>query len=141
MQHHSRAGSFLIEPVAERMPDLLADEEPLTPGTTVGPYTIIRELGRGGMGRVYLASDSRLGRTVALKALAPQLTRDPSHRERLRREARAAAALTHPGICTVYAFEELDGEAYIVTEFVEGHTLREEVTGRRPSGDAIAATA
>ena len=63
----------------------------------VGAYTIVRELGRGGMGRVYLASDARLGRTVALKALAPHLMRDPAQRERLRGEARAAAALTHPG--------------------------------------------
>ena len=75
------------------------------------------------MGRVYLATDARLGRTVALKALAPHLLRDPSQRERLRREARAAAALTHPGICTVYALEEIDGDLYIATEFVDGHTL------------------
>ena len=125
--HHSRAGAFLVEPIAERVPDLLADDEPLAPGTTVGAYTIVRELGRGGMGRVYLATDARLGRTVALKALAPHLMRDPAQRERLRREARAAAALTHPGICTVYALEEIDGELYIATEFVDGHTLREEI--------------
>ena len=141
LEHHSRAGSFLADPVVERVPDLLIDEEGLAPGTTIGPYTIVRELGRGGMGRVYLASDSRLGRTVALKALAPQLTRDPSHRERLRREARAAAALTHPGICTVYALEEVGGELFIATEFVDGHTLREEIAGgRRPSADQIVET-
>ncbi len=142
LDHHSRAGSFLAEPAVERLPHLLAEEEALAPGTVVGPYTIVRELGRGGMGRVYLASDARLGRTVALKALAPQLTRDPSHRERLRREARAAAALTHPGICTVYALEELGDELYIATEFVDGHTLREEIaSGPRPSGDQIVNTA
>ena len=109
LTHHSRAGEFLSEPIAERVPDLLADDQPLPPGAKVGAYTILRELGRGGMGRVYLASDERLGRTVALKALAPRLVRDPSQRERLRREARAAAGLTHPGICTVYALEEVDG--------------------------------
>jgi predicted Ser/Thr protein kinase len=142
VEHHSHAGSFLADPVVERVPDLLADEEALAPGTTVGPYTIVRELGRGGMGRVYLATDGRLGRTVALKALAPQLTRDASHRERLRREARAAAALTHPGICTVYALEEVGDELYIATEFVDGHTLREEIaSGRRPSADEIVETA
>ena len=69
------------------------------------------------MGRVYLATDARLGRQVAIKALAPHLTRDPMHRERLRREARAAAALTHPGICAVYALEEFDDDLFIVTEF------------------------
>jgi serine/threonine protein kinase len=79
------------------------------------------------MGRVYLATDDRLGRSVALKALPPELTRDPAQRERLRREARAAASLTHPGICTVYALEELDGQLFIATEFLDGHTLRDEI--------------
>ena len=94
------------------------------------------------MGRVYLAHDTRLGRTVALKALAPHLMRDPAQRERLRREARAAASLTHPGICTVYALEEIDGDLFIATEFVDGHTLREEIQSeRRPSRDEILRTA
>jgi hypothetical protein len=106
LQHHSRAGEFLSQPVAERLPDLLEDDRVLEAGATIGPYTIIRELGRGGMGRVYLATDSRLNRTVALKVLAPHLLRDPLQRERLRREARAAAGLAHPGICTVFALEE-----------------------------------
>ena len=142
LDHHSRAGSFLAQPVAEAAPHLLEDERSLEPGTVLGSYTIVRELGRGGMGRVYLASDDRLGRTVALKAVAPQLTREAHHRDRLRREARAAAVLTHPGICTVYALEELDGELYIATEFVEGHTLREETSNeRRPSVDTVLATA
>src|SRR5688572_24508653 len=142
LDHHSRAGSFLTQPVAEAAPHLLEDEHTLEPGTVLGSYTVVREIGRGGMGRVYLASDGRLGRTVALKALAPQLTREPLHRDRLRREARAAAVLTHPGICTVYALEELDGELYIATEYVEGHTLREEIAeGKRPTLETIMATA
>jgi serine/threonine protein kinase len=142
LDHHSRAGSFLTQPVAEAAPHLLEEEHTLEPGTVLGSYTVIREVGRGGMGRVYLAADGRLGRTVALKALAPQLTREPLHRDRLRREARAAAVLTHPGICTVYALEELNGELYIATEFVEGHTLREEISeGKRPSLETIMATA
>ena len=141
LDHHSRAGSFMTHPLVEAAPHLLEEEETLPQGTVLGSYTILRELGRGGMGRVYLAEDARLGRTVALKALAPELTRGAHHRERLRREARAAAALTHPGICTVYALEELHGELYIATEFVEGHTLRDEIsTGRRPSLETICAT-
>jgi serine/threonine protein kinase len=142
LEHHSRAGAFLTQPVAEAAPHLLEDEHTLEPGTVLGSYTVVREIGRGGMGRVYLASDGKLGRTVALKALAPQLTREQHHRDRLRREARAAALLTHPGICTVYALEELDGELYIATEFVEGHTLRDEIAaGKHPSLDTIIATA
>jgi serine/threonine protein kinase len=142
LDHHSRVGSFLAQPAAEAVPHLLEDEHTLAPGTVLGTYTVIRELGRGGMGRVYLAADGRLGRTVALKAVAPQLTRDATHRERLRREARAAAVLTHPGICTVYALEELDGELYIATEYVEGHTLRDEIgAATRPSFETIVRTA
>ena len=68
LEHHSRAGSFLMQPVAEAAPHLLEEEHTLEPGAVLGPYTVIREIGRGGMGRVYLASDGRLGRTVALKA-------------------------------------------------------------------------
>src|SRR5207247_1172829 len=72
-------------------------------------------------------------------ALPPRFTRDPAHRERLRREARAAAALTHPAICTVYALEELDEGLFIATEFVDGHTLREDMSsgGPRPAGEVV----
>jgi serine/threonine-protein kinase len=128
LYHHSKAGRFLQEPAAEAAPDLLGDE-PLESGARVGSYSIVREIGRGGMGRVYLARDEKLHRTVALKVLAPHLVENAAHRERLRREARAAAALTHPGICTVYALEEVDGELCIATEFVDGRTLREEIAG------------
>jgi predicted Ser/Thr protein kinase len=141
VEHHSRAGVFLSDPIVDRAPDLL-EEEPLAAGAVVGTYTIVREIGRGGMGCVYLASDARLGRTVALKALAPHLVREPAQRERLKREARAAAGLTHPGICTVYALEEIDGDLFIVTEFVDGHTLGEEIrSGRRPSSADVMRTA
>ena len=76
---------------------------------------------------VYEAEDTRLGRRVALKAVSPRFGRDPDRRERLRREARAAAALSHPGIATVYALEEFGGHLYIASEYVPGHTLRDEV--------------
>jgi hypothetical protein len=127
LDHHSRAGGFLTEPVPTRFPGLLDEEDAYPAGHSIGPYTIVRELGRGGMGRVYLATDARLGREVALKAIAPRLTGDPAHRERLRREARAAAGLTHPGICTVYALEEYEGDLFIASEYVDGRTLRHEI--------------
>jgi predicted Ser/Thr protein kinase len=142
LAHHSRAGAFLSQPAADAAPDLLDEDEALVPGAQIGSYTIVREIGRGGMGRVYLASDARLGRTVALKSLAPHLVQDPAQRERLRREARAAAALTHPGICTVYALEEIDGRLYIASEFVDGRALREEIaSGPRPASRDVMATA
>lgn len=135
--HHTHAGEFLAEPVAARMPELL-DDDPLREGAVVGGYTIVAELGRGGMGRVYRAKDARLGRDVALKVLPSALTRDPSQRERLRREARAAALLTHPGICTIYALEEHDAELFIVAELIDGRSLREEIaSGARPSPEQL----
>jgi predicted Ser/Thr protein kinase len=97
-------------------------------GLQLGHYRILRVLGEGGTGVVYLAEDTRLCRVVALKALAPRLTGDPSHRERLKREARAAAMLTHPGIATVYALEEIDDRVLIAGEYVPGETLRQELS-------------
>jgi serine/threonine protein kinase len=142
MANHSVAGEFLSQPIGERLDDVLGDEPRFAPGQAVGPYVVVREIGRGGMGRVYLATDSRLGRTVALKVLPAQLARRADQRERLRREARAAAGLTHPGICTIYALEEIDNELFIVSEFVDGRTLRELIQdGERPSGAELLATA
>ena len=93
-------------------------------GRQIGTYAIRRELGRGGMGVVYLADDLRLGRTVAIKALSPAFSRSPAVRERLVNEAKMAAALSHPGIATVYALEEIDGELYLACEYVPGAPLR-----------------
>ncbi len=102
-----------------------AAKTPVDPGgKVIGPYVIREELGRGGMGVVYLADDTRLLRQVALKALSPELGREQSGRERLRREARAAAGLSHPGIATVFALEEIDEELYLVCEYVAGQSLR-----------------
>ena len=99
----------------------------LQPGTQLGAYRIERIIGRGGMGVVYLAHDVRLHRRVALKSLPPHLFRDPKMHARLKQEARAAAALSHPSIATVYALEEIGDQLFIASEYLEGRTLRDEI--------------
>ncbi|HTY60933.1 MAG TPA: serine/threonine-protein kinase [Acidobacteriota bacterium] len=118
--------SFLDKSAREAFPGLFEDGTAETMiGSRLGPYTVREEIGRGGMGVVYLAHDMRLDRPVAIKMLAPQFTRDAQQRERLRREARAAARLSHPDIATVYSLEEFDDSVCIVTEYVRGLTLRQ----------------
>ncbi|HXB68092.1 MAG TPA: LpqB family beta-propeller domain-containing protein [Candidatus Acidoferrales bacterium] len=97
----------------------------LSPGKQLGPYEIVSLLGAGGMGEVYRARDGRLGRTVALKVLAAEVAGDPGRRSRFEQEARAASALNHPNILTVFDFGSQDGLTYIVTELIEGESLRE----------------
>jgi hypothetical protein len=123
IEAHETLGTFLEEPPLVEPDDLLD----LTPGTRIGSYRIIEEIGRGGMGIVYLAEDERLGRGVALKALPPALAGDPAFRERLRREARAAATISHPAVAVVYSLDEIDGRLLITSEYVRGHTLRSEL--------------
>jgi serine/threonine protein kinase len=107
-------------------------------GHQIGTYVIQRELGRGGMGIVYLAHDMRLGRTVAIKALSPDYSHSPDVRQRLLNEAKMAAALTHPGIAAVYALEEFQGELYLACEYVPGVPLRALVaSGPLPIEDVI----
>lgn len=122
---HDSSLDFIERPVFEAAADLLVDDRGAAlDGRLIGPYIIRQEIGRGGMGIVYLADDTRLSRRVALKALHPEVGRHPRRRERLRQEARAAAALSHPNIATVYALEEIGDELYLVCEHVSGPTLR-----------------
>ncbi len=123
-------------PVATPAP---GGDVPELPGRTVSHYRVLDRLGSGGMGVVYRAEDLQLGRQVALKFLSPQFAEDPGARTRFQNEARAASALNHPNVCTVYSVEEWDGQPFISMELVEGETLAARLAkGPVPVPQAIA---
>jgi serine/threonine protein kinase len=103
----------------------------LTTGQQFGSYVILDRLGIGGMGEVYLARDSRLGRTVALKVLAPDVSADKRRMKRFRQEAKVASSLNQPNILTIFEFGEADGLTFLATEYIDGDTLRDYLRGKR----------
>ena len=107
-------------------------------GETISHYRITKQLGAGGMGVVYEAVDTKLDRTVALKLLPPESTRDPQAKTRFIREAKAAAGLSHPNIATIHEIDEADGQLFIAMECVEGQSLKERIaSGPLPVRDAL----
>jgi serine/threonine protein kinase len=122
---HEQSGSFIDKPAFEAAASLLAnDRTELKSGQTIGSYEVISFISRGGMGEVYLAEDKRLGRKVALKLLPASFTTDADRLRRFEQEARAASALNHPNIITIYEIRKAADSHIIATEFVEGETLR-----------------
>ncbi|MDI1241951.1 MAG: serine/threonine-protein kinase, partial [bacterium] len=120
----NEAGQFISKPiVGSFVPDFVEHARALAPGNAIGHYVIERAIGSGGMGEVYLATDTNLGRKIALKTLPPSLASDPSFLRRFRNEAHAAASINHPNVATVYSVEEFDGIKFITMEYVEGRTL------------------
>src|SRR5579862_7005860 len=120
---------FLQKPIQDAARNVVAIPPPLAlkPGARFGRYEVLTTVGAGGMGEVYLAHDTQLRRNVALKLLARELTRDERGLRRFEQEARAASALNHPNILTVYEFGQIEGTYYIASEYVEGETLRERI--------------
>src|SRR5688572_21422064 len=122
---HEESGDFIDQPAFELAASLLAgDRTELKSGQTIGSYEVLSFISRGGMGEVYLAEDKRLGRKVALKLLPSTFTTNTDRLRRFEQEARAASALNHPNIITIYEIREAAGSHIIATEFVEGETLR-----------------
>lgn len=142
LQYKEQAFSFIREFSENVVPPAFAEQSESTEGedqrinTVVGHYQIIDILGRGGMGVVYKAMDTKLDRTVALKFLPSHLTRSKKDRQRFIREAKAAAALNHPNICIVHAVEEHEGQHFISMEFIDGQTLEELLETRELNSEA-----
>jgi serine/threonine-protein kinase len=127
---HDQARDSIEAMAAEAATELLADDRTIV-GKQIGHYQVLNQIGRGGMGEVFLAQDTRLGRKVALKLLRSDFTRNEERLRRFQQEARAASALNHPNILTIYEIGSEDGTHFMATEYVEGETLRQRMASAR----------
>ncbi|HEV8130474.1 MAG TPA: serine/threonine-protein kinase, partial [Acidobacteriota bacterium] len=138
IRSHQQAASFIESSAGDLAAEMLAPGQDKPVGRSVGPYKILEFLGAGGMGEVYLAEDSRLGRRVAVKLLPAEATRDEERLHRFEREARAASALNHPNIITIHEIGQEADAHFIVTEYIEGQTLRQHMSSTRMTmGEAL----
>jgi eukaryotic-like serine/threonine-protein kinase len=139
LQHQNEAESLMEKPAVQIVAQSLAkDNGRVREGQQLGPYKILSLLGTGGMGEVYLADDTRLGRKVALKLLAPSLLNDSQSRALFMREARSVSILSHPNICTLYDIGEHDGIDFLVMEYLQGETLAKRLNrGALPIDQAL----
>ena len=141
LESHNKASEekFIGGNAAEANAELLiGEDEPgeqpsprLSKGQQFGSYVILNSLGTGGMGEVYLAKDSRLGRTVALKVLSQEIASDKRRMQRFRQEAKIASSLNQPNILTIFEFGEIDGLTFLATEFIDGETLRDSLRAKK----------
>src|SRR5262249_5940908 len=136
--HDNSDGLVEAYPFEAAMGLLGEDQADLTAGQRIGQYKILSLLGRGGMGEVYLAHDSKLGRKVALKLLPASFTQDKDRVRRFEQEARAASALNHPNILTIFDIEKIEGTHFIATEYIQGETLRQRIAdGKMELSEAL----
>jgi eukaryotic-like serine/threonine-protein kinase len=125
LSSHDSADGFMETPAVAKVAEVIGAEKKLEAGKRFGHYEIIKQIGAGGMGQVYLAKDKKLDRRVAIKILNEEFSQDESTLQRFVSEAKAASALNHPNILTIYEFGEAADARFIVTEYIEGNTLRE----------------
>src|SRR6266481_100387 len=131
LKSHEETGNFVDAPAYQAAAEMLVDGADLKAGQNIAHYRIVRLIGEGGMGKVYLAEDAKLHRRISLKFLSANFTKDHERLRRFEQEARAASALNHPNILTIHQISQAEGRYFIATEFVDGETLRQRMRRSR----------